>query len=64
MFLNKHQPVMTKFAGTNGAGKSTISLQMKESFGEVVDPDQIAIRLNPEDRRSAGLLAGKEPIFG
>ncbi|MNN00834.1 Zeta toxin [compost metagenome] len=60
--LNNHQPVMTIFAGTNGAGKSTISLQMRELIGEVVDPDQIAMRLNPEDPRSADLSAGKEAI--
>ncbi|GIP49012.1 MULTISPECIES: zeta toxin family protein [Paenibacillus] len=60
--MNNHQPVMTIFAGTNGAGKSTISLQMRELIGEVVDPDQIAMRLNPEDPRSADLSAGKEAI--
>ncbi|WP_334074082.1 hypothetical protein [Paenibacillus sp. A14] len=53
---------MTVFAGTNGAGKSTISLQMRDFIGEVVDPDQIAIRLNPENPRSADLSAGKEAI--
>lgn len=53
---------MTIFAGTNGAGKSTISLQMREFIGEVVDPDQIAMRLNSEDPRSADLSAGKEAI--
>lgn len=60
--MNSHKPVMTIFAGTNGAGKSTISLQMRELIGEVVDPDQIAIRLNPENPRSADLSAGKEAI--
>ncbi|GIO86100.1 hypothetical protein J25TS5_30320 [Paenibacillus faecis] len=60
--MNSHKPVMTIFAGTNGAGKSTISLQMREFIGEVVDPDQIAIRLNPQNPRSADLSAGKEAI--
>lgn len=60
--LNKHQPVMTIFAGIIGAGKSTISLQMRELIGEVVDPNQIAMRLNPEDPRSTDLSAGKEAI--
>lgn len=59
---NELGPVMTVFAGTNGAGKSTISLQMQEWIGEVVDPDQIAMRLNPNDPRSADLTAGKEAI--
>ncbi|MCM3786427.1 hypothetical protein M3231_26160 [Neobacillus mesonae] len=56
------KPVMTVFAGTNGAGKSTLSWQMREWIGEVVDPDQIALRLNPEDPRSADMSAGKEAI--
>lgn len=60
--MNNHKPVMTVFAGTNGAGKSTISLQMRGFIGEVVDPDQVAIRLNPENPRSADLSAGKEAI--
>lgn len=60
--MNSHKPVMTIFAGTNGAGKSIISLQMRGFIGEVVDPDQIAIRLNPNNPRSADLSAGKEAI--
>jgi len=60
--VNSHKPVMTIFAGTNGAGKSIISLQMRGFIGEVVDPDQIAIRLNPNNPRSADLSAGKEAI--
>lgn len=49
--MNSLKPIMTVFAGTNGAGKSTISLQMRDFVGEVVDPDQIAIRLIPENPR-------------
>jgi ABC-type sugar transport system ATPase subunit len=30
--------VMTVFAGTNGAGKSTISKQMKGIVGTIIDP--------------------------
>ncbi|WP_238326898.1 dephospho-CoA kinase [Paenibacillus graminis] len=33
---------MTVFAGTNGAGKSTISFQMRDYVGTIIDPDQIA----------------------
>lgn len=43
--MNNPKPIMTVFAGTNGAGKSTISLQMKEWLGELIDPDQIAREL-------------------
>ena len=49
---------MTVFAGTNGAGKSTISFQLRYYVGTIIDPDQIAKRINPEDPRSADLSAG------
>lgn len=55
-------PIMTVFAGTNGAGKSTISLQMRNWLGELVDPDQIARELKPDDPRSADLSAGREAV--
>lgn len=57
--LKDRNPVMTVFAGTNGAGKSTLSLQMKSHIGEVVDPDQIARELKPDNPRGADLSAGK-----
>ncbi|WP_341280513.1 hypothetical protein [Paenibacillus sp. FSL H8-0537] len=50
--MSETKPVMTMFAGTNGAGKSTLSMQMREWLGELVDPDQIARELKPEDPRS------------
>lgn len=56
------KPTMTVFAGTNGAGKSTLSMQMREWLGELVDPDQIARELKPEDPRSADLSAGREAV--
>ncbi|UPK44195.1 zeta toxin family protein [Paenibacillus pabuli] len=60
--MSKSKPVMTVFAGTNGAGKSTLSMQMREFLGELVDPDQIARQLKPEDPRSADLSAGREAV--
>ncbi|RRJ63256.1 hypothetical protein EHV15_10245 [Paenibacillus oralis] len=60
--MSNNKPVMTVFAGTNGAGKSTLSSQMRDWIGEIVDPDRIALRLNPENPRSADLSAGKEAI--
>lgn len=59
---SESKPVMTIFAGTNGAGKSTLSSQLKDWIGTIVDPDQIAKRLNPEDPRSADLSAGREAV--
>ncbi|WP_251036042.1 dephospho-CoA kinase [Paenibacillus sp. ISL-20] len=55
--MSDTKPIMTVFAGTNGAGKSTISLQMREWLGELIDPDQIARELKPDDPRGADLSA-------
>lgn len=60
--MSNTKPVMTVFAGTNGAGKSTISLQMRKWLGELIDPDQIARELRPEDPRGADLSAGREAV--
>jgi predicted ABC-type ATPase len=54
--------VLTVFAGTNGAGKSTISKQMKSIVGTIIDPDAIAKSLNPSNPRNADLSAGKEAV--
>ncbi len=61
-FMSETNAVMTVFAGTNGAGKSTLSMQMKDWLGELVDPDQIARELKPDDPRSADLSAGREAV--
>ncbi|HEY0827676.1 MAG TPA: hypothetical protein VGE40_06250 [Bacilli bacterium] len=53
---------MTVFAGTNGAGKSTISNQMKGIVGTIIDPDAIAKLLNPIHPREADLSAGREAV--
>jgi predicted ABC-type ATPase len=60
--MSDTKPIMTVFAGTNGAGKSTISLQMREWLGELIDPDQIARELKPNDPRGADLSAGREAV--
>ena len=43
--MGSSRHVMTVFAGTNGAGKSTISKQMKEMVGIIIDPvsDQVVM---------------------
>ncbi|MEK4046245.1 hypothetical protein NSU18_21640 [Paenibacillus sp. FSL H8-0048] len=43
--MTKSKSVMTVFAGTNGAGKSTISFQLRDYVGTIIDPDQIAKRI-------------------
>lgn len=60
--MSETKPVMTVFAGTNGAGKSTLSMQMRDWLGELVDPDQIARELKPDNPRSADLSAGREAV--
>ncbi len=60
--MNETKPTMTVFAGTNGAGKSTLSMQMRDWLGELVDPDQIARELKPDNPRSADLSAGREAV--
>ncbi|MEW4370991.1 hypothetical protein [Paenibacillus kandeliae] len=57
--MNEIKPTMTVFAGTNRAGKSTLSMQMRDWLGELVDPDQIARELKPDNPRSADLSAGR-----
>lgn len=57
--MSKTKPVMTVFAGTNGAGKSMLSMQMRDWLGELVDPDQIVRGLKPENPPwTNSLLAG------
>ncbi|MEK4277597.1 zeta toxin family protein [Paenibacillus sp. FSL R7-0026] len=56
------KPVMTVFAGTNGAGKSTLTKQLVGQVGEVIDPDAIAKRINPENPESVSQSAGRETI--
>lgn len=60
--MSDSKPIMTVFAGTNGDGKSTVSFQMKEWLGELIDPDQISRELKPDDPRSADLSAGREAV--
>ncbi|MMZ48173.1 Zeta toxin [compost metagenome] len=56
------RPIMTVFAGTNGAGKSTLTKQLVDRIGEVIDPDAIAKRINPENPESVSPTAGRETI--
>ncbi len=60
--MSDREIIMTVFAGTNGAGKSTISAQMKEYVGVIIDPDQIARAINPANPRDADLSAGREAV--
>ncbi|WP_283690454.1 zeta toxin family protein [Clostridium perfringens] len=56
-----NRPVLTIFAGINGAGKSTIYDKMNEKLGIRINPDEIAKELgdfnDPKIQRKAGKLA-------
>ena len=56
-------PEMYVFAGCNGAGKSTLIEQFGTGFNTIINPDQIAKEINPENPRSADLSAGKQAII-
>lgn len=53
---------MYVFAGCNGAGKSTLIEQFDYGFDTIINPDQIAKRINPNNPRGADLSAGKQAI--
>jgi predicted ABC-type ATPase len=56
------KPHMTVFAGTNGAGKSTITDILAHQVGEVIDTDAIAKRMNPERPEAVAVTAGREAL--
>ncbi|MFK4474419.1 putative ATPase [Paenibacillus sp. RC73] len=50
--MSKQKSVMTVFAGTNGVGKRTLSMQMREGGGELLASDQSESRRRGSPRRS------------
>ncbi len=58
------RPLMTVLAGTNGAGKSTITSVFLQHLylGEVIDADAIAKEINPASPEKANWAAGREVI--
>lgn len=58
----KRAPWMWLLAGPNGAGKTTTTRELLKGIDEVLNPDQIAQQLSPEDPPAAGLSAGREVI--
>jgi len=59
-----NRPLMTVFAGTNGAGKSTITSVLLQHLylGEVIDADAIAKEINPGSPGKANWTAGREVL--
>ncbi|MDR6726100.1 putative ABC-type ATPase [Paenibacillus amylolyticus] len=57
------KPTMTVFAGTNGAGKSSMTRNyFNNNLGEIIDPDAIAKTINPSHPESVSPSAGREAI--
>ena len=56
-------PVLTVFAGPNGSGKSSLIRQVEfEGRENLLEPDAIAKRINPETPQQAGVSAGREVL--
>jgi len=56
-------PVLTVFAGPNGSGKSSLIRQVEfEGRQNLLEPDAIAKRINPEAPLQAGVSAGREVL--
>jgi predicted ABC-type ATPase len=56
-------PILTVFAGPNGSGKSSLIRQVDfEGRQNLLEPDAIAGRINPEFPQRAGIPAGREVL--
>lgn len=56
-------PVLTVFAGPNGSGKSSLIRQVDfEGRDNLLEPDAVALRINPDLPRAAGISAGREVL--
>ena len=56
-------PVLTVFAGPNGSGKSSLIRRIEfEGRLNLLEPDAIARRMNPDRPQQAGFSAGKEVL--
>jgi hypothetical protein len=57
-------PVLTVFAGPNGSGKSSLIRQVEfEGRENLLEPDAIARRINPELPKLAGISDGREVLL-
>lgn len=56
------KPIYTIVAGPNGAGKSTLTQSGRFEGAAIVDPDDLARRMNPDNPEQATYQAGKEAL--
>jgi predicted ABC-type ATPase len=56
-------PTLTILAGPNGSGKSSFRAEVEfEGREESLDPDAIAVEINPSDPAAAAFAAGREML--
>jgi predicted ABC-type ATPase len=56
-------PTLTIIAGPNGSGKSTLTNFFEfEGRERLLDPDAIAVRLNPLSPSASAIAAGREVL--
>lgn len=58
----RNKPVAIFYCGTNGAGKSTLRAFNHDMVQIVIDSDNIAMQINPENSRVADIEAGRKAI--
>lgn len=60
--LNMQNNLAIFYCGTNGAGKTTLRGFNKDTVQIVIDPDHIAMEINPQNPRLADLEAGRKAV--
>ncbi|AUT01143.1 hypothetical protein CLI64_12420 [Nostoc sp. CENA543] len=57
------KPTLTIIAGPNGSGKSTFTRATQQALQvPIIDPDQEARQLRPDDLQAAAILGGRQAI--
>lgn len=56
-------PQLVVVAGPNGSGKSTLSTEFRSAGLIVIDPDEIARRIDPVNPSQAAIAAGRQTIL-
>ncbi|MFB2771972.1 zeta toxin family protein [Pelatocladus sp. BLCC-F211] len=61
--MTQPKPTLTIIAGPNGSGKSTFTRATQEALRvPIIDPDQEARQLRPDDAQAAAILGGRQAI--
>ncbi|BAZ71141.1 hypothetical protein NIES4106_59380 (plasmid) [Fischerella sp. NIES-4106] len=61
--MTQPKPTLTIIAGPNGSGKSTFTRATQKALRvPIIDPDQEARQLRPDDAQAAAILGGRQAI--